>query len=263
MAPTIEEWWGCHSLADPFGLKSFVERVSGRHLQDRRRSQSKLGDHLIIETEVNPFHCLYQDALYFHTQSHRSLTRSVSEASRLARAALLFYVASSEAIVHQAAVELGRPDLFGLIADPRRPIPLFEAWRFLPAIVVGISGVPQDVERAPWPQFIELLSLRESWSYPGPPSDRKSYYYSSGTGFDPLEPHQVPSGVELSPSDLLYPKTGLPRDPYSLRPKHLDTVRGIIDSAITTLDRRIEGALTKDNRHRREITRLLEEKGPF
>ena len=61
----------------------------------------------VIETVFSPFHCLYQDALYFHTQSR--LARSESEASRLARAALLLYVSSAEALVHQAAEELGRP----------------------------------------------------------------------------------------------------------------------------------------------------------
>src|SRR4051794_10522447 len=61
----------------------------------------------IIETVVSPFHCLYQDALHFHTQSHLWLARSEGEASRLARAALVLYLSSAEALVHQAAVELG------------------------------------------------------------------------------------------------------------------------------------------------------------
>ncbi len=86
----------------------------------------------VIETVVCPFHCLYQDALSFHTQSR--LARSESEASRLARAALLLYVSSAEALVHQAAVELGRAELRGMLVDPERPLPLFEAWRILPAI---------------------------------------------------------------------------------------------------------------------------------
>src|SRR5271154_7058508 len=67
----------------------------------------------VIETLVCPFHCLYQDALSFHTQSR--LARSESEASRIARAALLLYVSSAEALVHQAAVELGRPELRGIL----------------------------------------------------------------------------------------------------------------------------------------------------
>src|SRR5271157_2592129 len=85
-----------------------------------------------LETVVSPFHCLYQDGLHFHTQSR--LAQSEGEAARLARAALLLYVSSAEALVRQAAVELGRPELRGLLADPSRPLPLAEAWRLLPAI---------------------------------------------------------------------------------------------------------------------------------
>ena len=48
----------------------------------------------ILETIVSPFHCLYQDALEFHTQSQLRLARSEGEASRLARAALMLYLAS-------------------------------------------------------------------------------------------------------------------------------------------------------------------------
>jgi len=63
----------------------------------------------VIGTVISPFHCLYQDALHFHTQSQLRLARSESEASRLARGSLLLYIASAEALVHQAAVELGKP----------------------------------------------------------------------------------------------------------------------------------------------------------
>ena len=221
-------------------------------------SQPGLEMPLIIETEINPFHCLYQDALYFHTQSYLALNRSKSEASRLARSALLLYVSSFEALVHQAAVELGRPDLSGLFADPRRPVPLSEAWRYLPTIVLGATGIRQDFDQPPCPQLVELLSLRELWAYPGPPSSRKAYYQSADAGFDSIEPHEIPPGLGLTTNDLQFPRTGLPRDPYALKPRHLDTIRSIIDASITTLDRWIDGALVKDNRHRREITRVMD-----
>ena len=103
----------------------------------------------VIETVVSPFHCLYQDALSFHTQSR--LARSESEASRLARAALLLYVSSAEALVHQAAVELGRPELRNMLVDPGRPVPLLEAWRLLPAIAAepGTAVAPVRPRVAP------------------------------------------------------------------------------------------------------------------
>jgi hypothetical protein len=219
----------------------------------------------VIETTFNPFHCLYQDALFFHTQSR--LARSDADASRLARSALLLYVSAVEALVHQAAEELGRHELRGLIADPSRPLPLAEAWRLLPAIAAdpGAPTGPFDPETPPWPQFAELLMLRTSWAYPGPPGSRRTYYRSPRRDgdYEPLQPHQVPAVLRrtATPDRLCFPRTGLPRDPYALRPRHLDTARGILDAAIEALDRRMGGALTRGQRHRREPVRLVHPPG--
>ena len=215
----------------------------------------------VIETVFSPFHCLYQDALFFHTQSR--VARSDSEASRLARAALLLYVSSAEALVHQAAEELGRHELRGLIADPSRPMPLAEAWRLLPAITAepGVIPGPFQPDAPPWPQFAELLMLRTSWAYPGPASGRRAFYRSARRDgdYEPIQPHQVPARLRRTtpPDSLTFPRTGLPRDPYALRPRHLDTARGILDAAIEALDRRMGGAITKGQRHRREPVRVV------
>lgn len=217
----------------------------------------------IVETIISPFHCLYSDALAFHTQSR--LARSEAEAGRLARASLLLYVSSAEALVHQAAEELGRPELRGLLADPSRPLPLAEAWRLLPAIVCDadgpISSRPFNPEAPPWPQFAELLMLRSSWAYPGGADGRRAYYRSDGaTGeFEPLQVHQIPSRLRgsIAADRLNFPRTGFPRDPYSLRPRHLDTARGVLDAAVEALDRRMGGALCRGRRHHSEPVRTL------
>ena len=213
----------------------------------------------MIETIVSPFHCLYQDALYFHTQSKLALARSESEASRLARSAFVLYMASAEALVHQAAIEIGRPELVALVADPSRPLSLADAWRLLPAIVSDGPAGPFDPTSPPWPQFAELLALKTTWAYPGPPSDRRAYYRSARRDgdYEPLEPFQAPPELGLTAERLQYPRTGLPRDPYALRPRHLDTARSILDAAIESLDRRLGGALTADQRHRREPVRVV------
>lgn len=215
----------------------------------------------VIETTFSPFHCLYQDALFFHTQSR--LAKSDADASRLARSALLLYVSAAEAMVHQAAEELGRHELRGLVADPSRPLPLAEVWRLLPAIAAE-PGTPTGAfnpETPPWPQFAELLMLRTSWAYPGPPEARRAYYRSPRRDgdYEPLQPHQMPAVLRrtTSPDRLTFPRTGLPRDPYALRPRHLDAARGILDAAIEALDRRMGGALTRGQRHRREPVRLV------
>lgn len=226
----------------------------------------------ILETVVSPFHCLYQDALEFHTQSRLRLAVSEAEASRLARAALLMYLESGSALVHQAAVELGRSDLARLVADPSRPLSPADAWRILPALAAenpGATGrlplTPSgfDPESPPWPQFAELLALRASWSHPGPPSSRRAYYHSSGgtEPFEPLQPHRIPASLGIDADDLRFPLTGLPRDPYALRPTHLDTARAVLDAAIEALDRRLGGALTRDGRHRREPVRMVYSSG--
>ena len=217
----------------------------------------------VIETVVSPFHCLYQDALHFHTQSRLAAARSESEASRLARAALVLYLASAEALVHQAAVELGRPELTALIADPSRPLPTPDAWRLLPAIVSEGPAGAFEPGSPPWPQFAELLALRTSWAYPGSAADRRAYYRSPRRDgdYEPLQSHQAPPGLGVSADRLTYPRTGLPRDPYALRPRHLDTARGVLDAAIAALDRRLSGALTRDQRHRREPIRVVHPPG--
>ena len=213
----------------------------------------------VIETVFNPFHCLYQDALHFHTQSKLALARSESEASRLARAALLMYLASAESLVHQAAAELGRPELAALFADPSRPLPLADAWRLLPAIAADGPAGSFDPQSPPWPQFAELLTLQASWAYPGPARERRAYYRSSRADgdYEPLQPFQAPPELSLTADKLHFPRTGLPRDPYALRPRHLDTARGVLDAAIEALDRRLGGALTRDQRHRREPIRVV------
>ena len=213
----------------------------------------------IIETVVSPFHCFYQDALEFHKQSHLRLARSEAEASRLARAALLLYLDAAEALLHQAAAELARPELGGLLTDPSRPIDGLAAWGLLPAIVGDGTPTGFDPARPPWAQLGELLALRASWRYPGKVAERCAYYRSprKDASYEPLEPHQVPAGLGIAADHLVLPRTGLPADPYALRPRHLDTARSVLDQAIEALDKRLGGALTRDGRHRKEPVRVV------
>jgi hypothetical protein len=247
--------------------------VSGRKVTEpvKSRKGSLAGPNVaglasggVMETTVSPFHCLYNDALDFHTQSRLRQAHSEAEASRLARAALLFYLESAEALVHQAAVELGRPELAHVVADPSRPLPLLEAWRLLPVVIADApaSLPPFDPSSPPWPQFAELLTLRDSWAYPGPASERRAYYFRPSNNpeiFEPLDPHHIPTELHhsISVDRLVFPRTGLPRDPYALRPHHLDTARAVLDAAIEALDRRVGGALTHDRRHRNEPVRVI------
>lgn len=245
----------------PATTTALVQGTGSRVCDAHSQGTLELDPAIVIETVVSPFHCLYQDALAFHTQSRLNLDRSDAEAGRFARAAMLMYLASAEALVHQAAIELGRPELAGLVADPSRPLPLADAWRLLPAIVAEGPATQArfDPAQPPWPQFAELLSLQASWAYPGAAAQRRAYYRAphQHAEFEPLEPHQIPPELDLAPDRLRFPRTGLPRDPYALRPKHLDTTRAVLDAAIELLDRRLGGALTRDGRHRKEPVRVI------
>ena len=161
-----------------------------------RGSLRPQADTPVIMTEVSPFHCLYSDALDFHSQSRQMMAKSVGSASRLARASILLYIEAVESLIHQAAVELGRPDLAPLVGDATRPLPLADAWKLLPAIVAD-GSVAGDPDAPPWPQFAELLTVRAAWSYPGPAHKRRAYYRAAypGADFEPLQPHQIPPGL--------------------------------------------------------------------
>jgi hypothetical protein len=233
--------------------------VSGREQERERAGRAEPASGWIIETVVSPFHCLYQDALEFHKQSHLRLGRSEAESSRLARAALLLYLEAADALIHQAAAELARPEVAGLLTDPHRPVPSDLAWRLLPALVGPGPSTGLDLSAAPWPQLGELLELRASWAFPGSVSTRRAYYRSArkDASYEPLEPHQVPPQSGIPADRLTFPRTGLPRDPYALRPRHLDTARSVLDQAIEALDRRLGGALTREGRHRLEPVRMI------
>ncbi|MDR3633089.1 MAG: hypothetical protein P4L84_04580 [Isosphaeraceae bacterium] len=144
------------------------------------------------------------------------------------------------------------------MADSERPLPLVDVWRLLPVILGAPGGSLHDAETPPWPQFAELLALRTSWAYPGPAPTRRAYYRSPrrDAAYEPLEPHQA-AGLAIPAGSLTYPRTGLPRDPYALRPRHLDTARAVLDAAIEALDRRLGGALTLEQRHRKEPVRVV------
>ena len=85
-----------------------LEPVSTSLTTESQQAPPSVG---MIETTFSPFHCLYNDALHFHTESRLKDHESRAEGSRYARAALTLYLDCASALVHQAAVELGRPEL--------------------------------------------------------------------------------------------------------------------------------------------------------
>ena len=132
--------------------------------------------------------------------------------------------------MHQAAEEIGRPELQSLLADSSRPLPLFEVWRLTPAAVAqsGVPTRPIDPQLPPWPQFAELLLLRSSWAYPGTAAKRRAFVSlgparqanARATGSASGTPGTGPHG-QLRPSCV--PKDGLTSRPLcstSSTPRH-------------------------------------------
>ena len=163
----------------------------------------------VIETVVSPFHCLYQDALHFHTQSQPGAVGGRGEPAGTGGAAAL--LSSAEALVHQAAVELGRPELAELAADPPPPAP----GRCLaaPARDRGRPGVhPPYDPGPPLAPVRRAAGARTSWAYPGPPRpDGPITARPGGRGYEPLEPHQVPPALAVPPTERSpYPAPACP-----------------------------------------------------
>ena len=163
----------------------------------------------LIVTEVSPFHCLYQDALEFHSQSRLMLARSESGSSRLARAALLLY----GRLGRVPGPSGGRRSWAGLSLPrcwptPSRPLPLEDAWRLLPAIAGQGATASGDPSAPPW------AAVRRAARAPDPPgripvrrSIAEPYYRAPrpDADFEPLQPHQIPAGAAVTAGDLLYP----------------------------------------------------------
>ena len=162
--------------------------------------------------------------------------------------------------MHQAAAELGRPELVAIVADPARPLP---AGRRLAAPArdrLRQPGRRRSTPRSPpgpsspscWPCGLLVLSR------PGP----------DPPGLLPLAPRDVglraaraaPGPARPRPAARPPPPTPGPASratPTRSGPRHLDTARGVLDAAIEALDRRLGGALTRDQRHRNEPVRLI------
>ena len=212
----------------------------------------------VLETEVSPFHCLYQDALHFHSQSQLRLARSENEASRLARGAAALRGERRGA----GASGGGRAGPARAGRAGRRPEPPAAAGRRLAAPARDRGRGPR---RAVRPRGAPLAAVRRAAGaadvvgLPRPrveaagllPLDRpRRLLRTARAAPDPPRPGRDPRALH-------FPRTGLPRDPYALRPRHLDTARGVLDAAIEALDRRLGGALVRDGRHRKEPVRVV------
>jgi hypothetical protein len=64
---------------------------------------------------------------------------------------------------------------------------------------------------------------------------------------DPLPWNRIPEDPGIDENQLVHRQTRIPRDPYSLRPEHLVTVKQVVDDMVRELDRLLGGRISKDN----------------
>ena len=214
----------------------------------------------VIETIVCPFHCLYQDALSFHTQSR--LARSESEASRFARAALLLYVWSERPWFGRPRASWAAPELRGILVDPDRPLPLLEAWRLLPAIAAepGAMCLHSSMTCRPGRSSPSCSRSEIHGPIPDPRTEHGLIMRARpDSDYEPLQAHQVPDELRavIAPTALPFP---------SLACLAILTLFAHIISTLaapSSMRRsrrsiaRMGSALTQGKRHRREPVRVV------
>ena len=113
----------------------------------------------------------------------------------------------------------GRPRTAGTRRGDRESEPAGAAGRGvapLPALVNDGPASPMQPEQPPWPQFAELLALRDAWAYPGGVrggriTDRHAKTRPMNRCFSIKCPRRSACSHQFT-----YPRTGLPRDPYAL-----------------------------------------------
>ena len=152
----------------------------------------------VIETVVSPFHCLYQDALHFHTQS-RLAAAAVRERGEPAGPRGAAAVPGRRRGAGPPGGRRARPPRADRPCSPTRaarspwPTPGGSCRRSSP------TGPPARSTRTrpPGRSSPSCWRLRTSWAYPGPAADRRAYYRSPRRDgdYEPLQPHQAPPGL--------------------------------------------------------------------
>ncbi len=116
----------------------------------------------------------------------------------------------------------------------------------LPLLLSSVSENHFSSDRGPLQQFKELIAIRNDLVHPK--SDAKAYYLMKQWGLiSPLEPGPISQQLDITPKELIYSQTRIPKDPSSLLPEHAELVRKIVVETISELDRLLEGRLSRNN----------------
>lgn len=213
----------------------------------------------LFKTEINSFHYLYQDADYLMSAAKLPNIKGTFAVTRITRSAMILYILSLEALINRALDHFVPQPIHDFLMNREDKLSTIDKWRLLPLLVSNPS-IDLDLGRYPWSHMSELIKIRNDYAHPK--HDRKAYYEFISKGqFRHMDWKSIPTDCCLSENDLIYRQTKLPKDPYGFDIVHLETVKKIVDDAVSELDKILDGKILKDNWARKDQMQLFHPPG--
>lgn len=197
----------------------------------------------IYRTYINSFHYLYQDAEYLQHLANKPQLAGKFDPVRLCRTALLLYILSLEGLINRALDHLAPHHIHDFVLDREERFSTEDKWLLLPLLVSDKGTF--DKSRYPWSHLAELLRMRNDYVHPK--HDRPAYYKAvTAQQWTPLSWNEIPAGLGVGETEIVYRQTRIPRDPYALRAQHIDTVKKVVDDVVNELDKLLDGKIMQN-----------------
>jgi len=208
----------------------------------------------IFRSYVNSFAYLYQDASYLHEISKKPAVAKSFERVQLCRTALLVYVFSLEGLINRALDFFTPAHLREFVLKREDRLGIEDKWQLLPLVVSEKETF--DISKYPWSHFSELVSIRNDFVHPK--HDRPAYYKAvSSHDWKPLSWKEIPKDLSIREKDVIYRQTQIPKDPYAIRPEHIDKVKKVVDDTVMELDRLLGGKITQNDWLHKDEMKLI------
>jgi hypothetical protein len=201
----------------------------------------------IMSTNVNCFHYLYQDAELLLRLAKEAEGKSFQQVP-FSRTAILLYVFSLEALINRAMAEFLPEHIRDFYSERERDLSLEDKWELLPLLLSDKFDRHFDKSSYPWNQFAELIKIRNDFVHPK--QKRQAYMrIFKRKRFDSLcyYLNELPAELGIKVSDLIYPQTRIPKDPYSILPRDIEKAKKITDDVVMKLDELLSGRITSNN----------------
>ena len=194
----------------------------------------------ILRNFVNSFHYLYQDAMCLHQMAMKPEMADTFERVQLCRTALLLYIFSLEGLINRAIDNFLPGHLHDYFLEREDRFGIGDKWLLLPLLVSEKESF--DKSRYPWSHFAELVDVRNDFVHPK--HDRAAYYRAiTSHRWEPLSWREIPKDLGVKEMNVVYRQTQIPKDPYAVRPEHIDRAKKIVDDVIAELDRLLGGRI--------------------